>query len=121
MDYERNKALLLELQRAAGTGNDRCADCGDPGKAGSAARSRSRADSGRDPSGSASSRSAAVSVRGTAAPLAPCPAERLRDGPAALPAPGHGSAGAPRGQGTAAGSRKRPSTRPSPGLFVDRA
>uniref|UniRef100_A0A8U8BD14 Uncharacterized protein n=1 Tax=Geospiza parvula TaxID=87175 RepID=A0A8U8BD14_GEOPR len=23
-------ALLLELQRAAGTGNDRCADCGDP-------------------------------------------------------------------------------------------
>ncbi|XP_005056194.1 PREDICTED: arf-GAP with dual PH domain-containing protein 2 isoform X3 [Ficedula albicollis] len=31
MDYDRNKALLLELQRAAGTGNDRCADCGDPG------------------------------------------------------------------------------------------
>ncbi|XP_066188507.1 arf-GAP with dual PH domain-containing protein 2 isoform X2 [Sylvia atricapilla] len=30
MDYERNKALLLELQRAAGSGNDRCADCGDP-------------------------------------------------------------------------------------------
>ncbi|XP_032932299.1 arf-GAP with dual PH domain-containing protein 2 isoform X2 [Catharus ustulatus] len=31
MDYDRNKALLLELQRAAGTGNDRCADCGEPG------------------------------------------------------------------------------------------
>nr|XP_032607582.1 arf-GAP with dual PH domain-containing protein 2 isoform X2 [Taeniopygia guttata] len=30
MDYDRNKALLLELQRAAGTGNDRCADCGEP-------------------------------------------------------------------------------------------
>ncbi|XP_041341799.1 arf-GAP with dual PH domain-containing protein 2 isoform X2 [Pyrgilauda ruficollis] len=30
MDYDHNKALLLELQRAAGTGNDRCADCGDP-------------------------------------------------------------------------------------------
>uniref|UniRef100_A0A8C5TIF5 ArfGAP with dual PH domains 2 n=1 Tax=Malurus cyaneus samueli TaxID=2593467 RepID=A0A8C5TIF5_9PASS len=24
------RALLLELQRAAGTGNDRCADCGEP-------------------------------------------------------------------------------------------
>ncbi|XP_064251600.1 arf-GAP with dual PH domain-containing protein 2 isoform X1 [Passer domesticus] len=30
MDYDHNKALLLELQRAAGTGNDRCADCGEP-------------------------------------------------------------------------------------------
>ncbi|XP_057224814.1 arf-GAP with dual PH domain-containing protein 2 isoform X3 [Malurus melanocephalus] len=30
MDHDRNKALLLELQRAAGTGNDRCADCGEP-------------------------------------------------------------------------------------------
>ncbi|NWY21645.1 ADAP2 protein, partial [Aphelocoma coerulescens] len=30
MDRDRNKALLLELQRAAGTGNDRCADCGNP-------------------------------------------------------------------------------------------
>lgn len=33
MDYEHNKAQLLELQRTAGTGNDCCADCGDPGKA----------------------------------------------------------------------------------------
>lgn len=32
MDRDRNKTLLLELQRAAGTGNDRCADCGEPGK-----------------------------------------------------------------------------------------
>ncbi|NXP28147.1 ADAP2 protein, partial [Scytalopus superciliaris] len=30
MERDRNKALLLELQRAAGTGNDRCADCGEP-------------------------------------------------------------------------------------------
>ncbi|NXU84026.1 ADAP2 protein, partial [Xiphorhynchus elegans] len=30
MDHDRNKTLLLELQRAAGTGNDRCADCGRP-------------------------------------------------------------------------------------------
>ncbi|XP_019146315.1 arf-GAP with dual PH domain-containing protein 2 isoform X2 [Corvus cornix cornix] len=30
MDRDHNKALLLELQRAAGTGNDRCADCGNP-------------------------------------------------------------------------------------------
>ncbi|NXE87630.1 ADAP2 protein, partial [Menura novaehollandiae] len=30
MDRDRNKALLLELQRAAGTGNDRCADCAAP-------------------------------------------------------------------------------------------
>ncbi|XP_064323230.1 arf-GAP with dual PH domain-containing protein 2 isoform X3 [Phalacrocorax carbo] len=30
MDRDRNKTLLLELQRAAGTGNDRCADCGEP-------------------------------------------------------------------------------------------
>ncbi|XP_027547301.1 arf-GAP with dual PH domain-containing protein 2 isoform X3 [Neopelma chrysocephalum] len=31
MDHERSKALLRELQRASGTGNDRCADCGQPG------------------------------------------------------------------------------------------
>ncbi|KAM9281439.1 arf-GAP with dual PH domain-containing protein 2 isoform 2-T2 [Morus bassanus] len=30
MDRDRNKTLLLELQRAAGTGNGRCADCGEP-------------------------------------------------------------------------------------------
>ncbi|XP_030317834.1 arf-GAP with dual PH domain-containing protein 2 isoform X2 [Calypte anna] len=30
MDRDRNKTLLLELQRAAGTGNSRCADCGAP-------------------------------------------------------------------------------------------
>lgn len=35
MDRDRNKTLLLELQRAAGTGNGRCADCGEPGKGGS--------------------------------------------------------------------------------------
>lgn len=32
MDRDRNKTLLLELQRAAGTGNGCCADCGEPGK-----------------------------------------------------------------------------------------
>ncbi|XP_064006610.1 arf-GAP with dual PH domain-containing protein 2 isoform X3 [Pogoniulus pusillus] len=30
MDRDRNKTLLLELQRAAGTGNGCCADCGEP-------------------------------------------------------------------------------------------
>ncbi|XP_071429840.1 arf-GAP with dual PH domain-containing protein 2 isoform X2 [Pithys albifrons albifrons] len=30
MEHDRNKTRLLELQRAAGTGNDRCADCGEP-------------------------------------------------------------------------------------------
>ncbi|XP_063208479.1 arf-GAP with dual PH domain-containing protein 2 [Chroicocephalus ridibundus] len=30
MDRDRNKSLLLELQRATDTGNGRCADCGEP-------------------------------------------------------------------------------------------
>ncbi|XP_061233262.1 arf-GAP with dual PH domain-containing protein 2 isoform X1 [Neopsephotus bourkii] len=30
MDRDSNKTVLLELQRAAGTGNSRCADCGMP-------------------------------------------------------------------------------------------
>lgn len=33
-DRERNKKRLLELLRAPGTGNARCADCGAPGKRG---------------------------------------------------------------------------------------
>lgn len=85
-------------------------------------RPRFRADSGRDgdrpppravaPSGRCSSRSAAVSVRGPAAPLAPCPAGRLRD--AALWE-------RRRSRGPQQGEGNDLSTRRFPGLFVDSA
>lgn len=85
MDRDRNKTLLLELQRAAGTGNGRCADCGEPGKGAPPGSGSLRAPTPPGPARRVSDRKIGAS-EGPAGPLGLCRRPGVRPPPVSLPA-----------------------------------